>query len=153
MKKLIILLLLSASLYSCKKNVEAYEKFDGTYDIKSTGNVNYFIGDTAFTEEPGLVVIKKGDNGDEIFMYVETNFVTSIAPLGVSVKAKVDGNEYTLAKQDLDITLDLGLGIPLSLPFSVTAKGTLSEDEKTLTSEITFSGGITGTMTSVGTKR
>lgn len=151
MNKIFLMLTIAITLVACQKN--SYKNFEGSYDIKSDGSVNYFIGDTTFTEEPGLVVIKQGDDKDELFMYVETNFVTSIAPLGVSVNAKIDGDTYTVAKQNLDITLDLGLGFPLSLPFSVTASGVLSKDKKTLTSKIIFSGGITGTMTSVGTKK
>lgn len=152
MKKIIFLVLITTVLFSCKKE-EAYEKFDGTYDIKSSGSMNYTIADSTFVDEPGTVVIKRGDNGDEIFMYVETNFVTSIAPLGVSLKAKIDGNKYILEKKNLAITLDLGLGVPLSLPFGVSAFGTLSDDGKVLTSTISFTGGISGTMESVGTKR
>lgn len=151
MKNIIIVLLITISLSACKK--KAYENFEGTYTINSTGSINYTIGDTTFTSEPGSVVIKQGEEDDEIFMYVETNFVTSIAPLGVSATAKVDGDSYTMNEENLAINLDLDLGIPLSLPFKVNATGTLSDDKQTLTSEIVFSGGITGTMTSVGTKK
>lgn len=151
MKNIILVLTLAITLVACQKN--SYKNFEGTYDIKSNGSINYFVGDTTFTNEPGLVVIKQGDEKDELFMYVETNFVTSIAPLGVSVTAKIDGDTYTIEQENLSITLDLGLGSPLSLPFSVTATGVLSEDKETLTSEIIFSGGITGTMNSVGTKK
>lgn len=154
MKNLLYILFISTALLSCKK--EAYERFDGTYDVKSTGSINYFIGDTTFVDEPGMAVIKKGDNSDEVFIYVETNFVTSIAPLGVSAKAKVEGNKYTLIQQDLSITLDLDLGLGFPLPplaFKVNGSGTLSDDGEILTSTIIFSGGITGTMTCVGTRR
>lgn len=137
-------------LSSCGK--DNFNKFEGTYDLKSNGNINYFLDDTTFTDEPGLVVIKKGEKSDELFMYIETNFVTSIAPLGVYANASVDGKAYKLDPRSLDITLDLG-GTPLSLPFVVNATGLLSKDNKTLTSEIVFTGGITGTISTVGTKK
>lgn len=150
MKRILFVFAIVIGLTACQKN--SYKKFEGTYDIKSSGSLNYFVGDTTLKEETGMVVIKQGDEKDEIFMYVETNFVTSIAPLGVSATAKIDGDTYTMDERNLKITLDLG-GFPLSLPFSVSATGTLSDDKKTLTSTVTFSGGINGTMTSVGTKK
>lgn len=142
---------LLVALTACKKE-ESYERFEGNYDVKSSGNINYFIDDTTFTNEPGSVVIKKGDESDEIFMYVETDFVTSIAPLGVYATATLDGNEYDMEGRNLSINIDLG-GQVLSLAFNVDATGVLSDDGKTLTSEVVFSGGITGTLTSVGTKK
>lgn len=151
MRKIILVLIIAIAFASCQKN--SYKNFEGTYDIKSSGAINYTIDDTTFQDEPGLVVIKQGEEKDELFLYVETNFVTSIAPLGVATTAKIDGDTYTMDTENLAITLDLGLGIPLSLPFTVSATGVLSDDKKTLTSEIVFTGGITGTMTSVGTKK
>ena len=150
MKNIILVLVLATGLVACQKN--SYKNFEGTYDVKSSGSVNYFVGDSTFADEPGLVVIKQGEEKDELFLYVETNFVTSIAPLGVSATAKIDGNSYKMEQRNLNISLDLG-GTPVSLPFSVTASGVLSDDKNTLTSEIIFSGGITGVMTSVGTKK
>lgn len=149
-QNLIIVAFLSIILFSCKK--DAYEAFEGDYTIKSNGTINYFIGDTTFVDEPGTVIIKKGDSEDEIFVYVETNFVTSIAPLGVYFKAKVEGDTYEMEARNLAINIDLG-GTPLSLPFTVNASGKLSEDNKILTSEVVFTGGMTGTLTSVGTKK
>lgn len=150
MKNILFILILIIGLSSCKKN--NYKNFEGTYDVKSSGSINYFIGDTTFVDEPGSVVIKKGENSDELFMYVETNFVTSIAPLGVSATAKIDGDTYDMESRNLSINIDLG-GTPLSLTFNVDASGTLSDDDKTLRSEIIFTGGISGVMTSVGTKK
>lgn len=151
MKKIIyIIAILSIVLVSCKK--DAYEQFEGTYDIKSTGTVSLLTQGIDFEDEPGLVIIKKGDNEDEIFMYVETNLVTSIAPLGVWASAKVDGNKYDLESRNISITIDLD-GQPLPLQFNVDATGELSDDGKTLTSIVKFSGILEGTIKCVGTKK
>lgn len=156
MKKILfIVAVFSIVLTSCEKIggvTPAYEKFEGTYDVKSSGSINFFIGDTVFVNEPGLVVIKKGDNDDELFMYVETNYVTSLAPLGVFAEARVSGNEYEMKSRALSINIDLD-GQTLSLAFNVNATGVLSEDGTILTSEVVFTGGITGTMISVGVKK
>lgn len=135
---------------SCGKN--SYNKFEGEYDVKSSGDISYTIGDTTLKDEPGLVFIKKGEKSNELFMYVETNFVTSIAPLGVYANATIDGKNFELDPRSLDITIDFG-GTPLSLPFVVSGTGTLSKDNKTLTSDIVFSGGISGTISNIGTKK
>ena len=153
MKKIILLAsILILVLTACKKDDPSYLKFTGEYDLKSSGSINFFIGDTVFTNEPGLAIIKKGDSDDEIFIYIETNYVTSIAPLGTYAKAKVEGNKYTMEAKNLSINIDLG-GTPLTLPFNVDASGTLTGDDKILTSEVVFTGGIKGTMTSIGTKK
>jgi hypothetical protein len=144
MKRIFLFItVLSIGLTACKKEeviIPAYEKFEGTYDVKT------------FLEEQGTVIIKRGDSDDEIFIYVETNFITSIAPLGVYATATVDGNNYDMDSRSLAITIDLG-GLSLPLNFNVDATGELSDDGDILTSEIIFTGGITGTMTSVGTKK
>ncbi len=150
MKKIILLsTVLILVLTACKKN---YKNFEGDYDLKSSGSINFFIGDTTFTNEPGIAIIKKGDSEDELFIYVETKYITDVAPLGVYAKATIEDNTYKMEARNMAITINLG-GTPLSLTFNVDASGTLSDDEKTLTSEVVFSGGITGTMTSVGTKK
>lgn len=156
MKRIFLFItVLSIGLTACKKEeviIPAYEKFEGTYEVKSNGSISYIIGDSTFLDEQGTVIIKRGDSDDEIFIYVETNFVTSIAPLGVYATATVDGNNYDMDSRSLAITIDLG-GLSLPLNFNVDATGELSDDGDILTSEIVFTGGITGTMTSVGTKK
>jgi len=142
----IIAILIVITLLACEK----YKDFEGTYDLKSNGNIKVSVlnMDTTFVNEPGLTIIKKGGENDELFIYVETGFITSVAPLGVYATAKVDGNKYEMDAKSLTINF---LGLPFN--FTVDGSGTLSDKNEVLTSEIVFSGGIVGTMTSVGSKR
>lgn len=144
---------LMLTLSACKKeeSAAAYEKFEGKYDIVSNGSVNILVDDIDFVDELGTVIIKRGDNDDEIFMYVETDFVTDLGPLGVYATAEIEGNEYDMEGRNLTINIDLG-GSPLSVSFNVDATGVLSDDGKTLTSEVVFSGSVNGTVNCVGTK-
>lgn len=141
------------TLSACKKEeaAPAYEKFEGKYDIVSNGSVNILVDDIDFVDEIGSVIIKRGDSDDEVFMYVETQFVTDLAPLGVYATAKIEDNEYDMEGRNLTINIDLG-GSPMAVSFNVDATGVLSEDGKTLTSEVVFSGSINGTVNCVGTK-
>jgi len=148
MKKIIIITtILLIVLSACKKN--SYKNYEGTYDIKSNGTLNILYTDTTIVDEPGFVIIRKGENSDEIFMYIETQFVTGTAPLGVYATAKVEGNTYKMEARN--VAINLIDGFPLTI--NIDATGTLSDDNKTLTSEIVFSGIVSGTMTSVGIKR
>jgi hypothetical protein len=148
MKRLLtIVTIVFLTLSACKKNT--YKNFEGTYDIQSNGTVGLFTLDTTFVNEPGMVIIRKGEEKDEIFMYIETQLVTGIAPLGVYATAKIEGNTYEMEARN--VSINLIDGFPLSI--NIDAKGTLSEDNKTLTSEVSFSGAVNGTMTSIGIKR
>lgn len=155
MKKIVLLSLLITTLFACKKEAPN-EAFQGTYKITSNGDakITAMGMDTtiAFNNEQGKVIISRGVEDDEIMLYVETNFVSGVAPLGVYAKAKVDGKNYTMEERSESITATLG-GLSVDLmSFTVNATGTLSDDGKTLTSEVVFTGGITGNMKCVGKK-
>lgn len=156
MKKIVLLSLLITTLFACKKEAPN-EAFQGTYKITSNGDIKATalgrsVIDTTLVNEPGKVIISRGVEDDEIMMYVETNFVSGVAPLGVYAKAKVDGKNYTMEERSESITATLG-GLSVDLmSFTVNATGTLSDDGKTLTSEVIFTGGITGNMKCVGKK-
>lgn len=152
MKKIVLLSLLITTLFACKKEAPN-EAFLGTYKIGSNGAIKVSamgraVMDTTFNNEQGKVIISRGVEDDEIMLYVETNFVSGIAPLGVYAKAKIDGKNYTMEERSESITaFNFNL-----VSFTVNATGTLSDDGKTLTSEVIFTGGITGNMKCVGKK-
>jgi hypothetical protein len=132
---------------NCENTVAT--KFLGTYDIVCNGTVDIDGTDKDFVNAPGTAKIYQGEKEDEIIIYTELDEVTSAIPMTIEATAEVDEYEY-----DLDATpvaINVSVGISISYNFLVTGSGELNENE--LTSIITFSGDLTGTINCAGVKQ
>jgi hypothetical protein len=132
---------------NCENTVAT--KFLGNYDIVCNGTLDIDGTDKDFINAPGTAKIYQGEKEDEIIIYTELDEITSAIPMTIEATAEVDGYEY-----DLDATpvaINVSVGISISYNFLVTGSGELDENE--LTSIITFSGDLTGTINCAGVKQ
>lgn len=135
---------------SCQNTVAT--KFLGTYDVICNGTLNINGNNENFVDEPAIAKIYQGEKLDEIIIYTELLSISSQIPMVVDAVAEVDGAEYDLDATPEAINVSLG-GININLNFVVDGTGVLTELDSILTSEIIFSGDLTGTIDCVGTKR
>ena len=134
---------------NCENTVAT--KFLGTYHIICNGTLDVNGNDVDFNNEPAIAKIYQGEKLDEIIIYTELEMITNDIPMVVDATAEVDGNEYELDATSKSI--DVSIGIDISLTFLVEGTGELSNGDSTLTSVIEFSGDLDGTINCVGTKQ
>ena len=127
-------------------------RFLGTYDVICNGTLDIDGNNKDFVDEPAIVKIYQGEKLDEIIIYTELLSISDQIPMLVDAIAEVEGAEYDLDATPESINVSLG-GIDINLDFVVDGSGILTENDTILTSEIIFSGDLSGTIDCIGTKR
>ncbi len=135
---------------NCENTVAT--KFLGTYNVICNGTLDVDGNNVDFNDEPAIAKIYQGEKLDEIIIYTELEKITNDIPMVVDATAEVDGNNYDLDATPENIDVNV-VGVNISLTFLVDGTGELSNGDSTLTSEIIFTGDLSGTINCVGTKQ